>query len=122
MIWFTLISCLWLAALPPLTDNQREMLASTPDRTESYEQAGLIALLANAQSWSDDLVANEAGARLPDYADILQSPAAWRGQSCLIEGTLVSRVSLGRITRLAMTTSKHGLSAPPKLRIPGVPR
>ncbi|MHB1155570.1 MAG: hypothetical protein ACYC26_01895 [Phycisphaerales bacterium] len=100
MNWLVLIPCLVLAALPPLTDDQREMLATTPDLTVSYDQAGLYALLANAKSWSADPAANEAGSRLPDYAAIRENPAQWRGESCLIEGTLVARIDFGPLARI----------------------
>ncbi|MFA7235326.1 MAG: hypothetical protein WC058_00560 [Phycisphaeraceae bacterium] len=100
MNWLALIPCLVLAALPPLTDDQREMLATTPDLTVSYDQPGLYALLANAQSWSNDPTANEAGSRLPDYAAIRENTAQWRGESCLIEGTLVARIDFGLLARI----------------------
>lgn len=99
MTWLTLIPCLMLAALPPLNDQQQQMFTEAPQLTTQFDQAALYALLQNAQSWSTDPAANEAGARLPDYSDIRVKPDKWQGEPCLVEGTLVSRVHLGTLSR-----------------------
>ncbi len=68
----------------PLSDGDREVLRTASDNLGTINEASLITLLKNARHWSD----SEAGAVVPDYAEIRATPDNWRGQRCLIEGEL----------------------------------
>ncbi len=82
-----MVAALLLTAAPPLSDAQRTMLEATTDRSRSIDEAGLYALMQNAERWPEPQEA-EAGARVPDYGALRTEPAAHRGERFLIEGTL----------------------------------
>jgi len=74
-----------LAAAPPLTEAQRRQLDTATDASPRLDEGALYPLLRNALQW-DDASNPEAGARIPDYAALRESPAAQRGEVFLIEG------------------------------------
>jgi len=82
-----MVAALLLTVAPPLTEAQRTMLEATTNRTLSIDEAGLYALMQNAERWPEPQEA-EAGARVPDYAALRTEPTAYRGERFLIEGTL----------------------------------
>jgi hypothetical protein len=84
-----------IAAVPPLTESQRQQLATAYDRSEVADEGALYPLLENAMQWKEDL---EVGARVPDYQALLEEPAAYRGELFLIRG-MVARVREGTLSR-----------------------
>lgn len=83
-----------LAATPPLSADQQTQLESARDSLNVTDEGALYPLLENALTWPEHV---EAGAAVPDYAAIAQSPAAYRGQLFLIEGTLRRSQPIGRL-------------------------
>ena len=75
-------------AVPPLSDAQRETLATAIDDGLQLDEAALYPLLENALLW-DGL--DESGARVPDYDALLSRPAEARGDLFLIEGRFAGR-------------------------------
>src|SRR5690349_8534863 len=67
-----LATLLTLAAVPPLTDEQRAQLDTATDNDKQVDQAGLYPLLQNALEWKPG---DESGAAVPDYVAILDAPA-----------------------------------------------
>ena len=84
-------------AVVPLTEAQRAQLSTATDFGPRFDEAALYPLLANAAQWTPG---DEAGATIPDYAAILQTPADHRGELFLIEGDFAGRAQLiGPLTR-----------------------
>lgn len=73
------------AAVPPLTDAQRQQLQTTQDYTPSWDEGALYPLLENVWQWERQ---DEAGAMIPDWESIKASPAEHRGRLFVIEGQL----------------------------------
>ena len=79
---------LFLAAVPPLTEDQLLQLDSVTDNHGQLLEPGLDALMSNVQLWDS---ADETGARIPDYDVLLENPAVERGGLFLIEGRFAGR-------------------------------
>jgi len=77
-----------VTAVPPLTEGQRARLDTAIDDSARLDESGLYPLLENALTWADH---DEAGARVPDYAALLDNPTASRGELFLIEGKFAGR-------------------------------
>lgn len=77
-----------LLAVPPLTVEQRDQLATASDDSPHLEEPALNALLTNVLQWE---AGDETGARVPDYDALLADPAAGRGELYLIEGRFAGR-------------------------------
>lgn len=77
-----------VAAIPPLTEDQRNILATADDgSTRDHREAAFFALLQNTAQWTADL--GDAPIRLhPDYEAMLADPDAYRGELCRIEGRI----------------------------------
>lgn len=97
-LWLTVC---WLAggalAAPPLTDAQRDVLATHATDFDADLEAGpaIYPLLENAAGWSADDFAGDAGAATPptpDFAFLLEHPEQVRGAVFLIEGTFIEQV------------------------------
>lgn len=88
-------------AVPPLSDAQRDTLASATDDGARLEEPAMQALLTNVLQWDE---ADEAGAQVPDYTALLTHPAAGRGELYLIEGRFA-----GRARRYKFTQEHPGL-------------
>ena len=73
------------ATAAPLTESQQAQLATAQDNSPAWDEAALYPLLANVENWPEGY---EAGAVVPDYAGLHESPATYRGQMFLIEGQL----------------------------------
>lgn len=93
LLFIPLLALLLGAA--PLTESQQTRLETADDASATVDEAAFYALLENAAKWES----GEAGATIPDYADILQNPAEWRGKLCLIEGVLLSRLPEQKFAR-----------------------
>ena len=74
-----------------LTDAQRAQLESATDFGPRFDEAALYPLLSNAAQWKPG---DEAGAAVPDYSAIQESPADHRGELFLIEGVFAGRAQL----------------------------
>lgn len=74
-----------LAAIPPLSPEQRGQLQTAADGRATIDEGALYPLLYNAQQWGPN---EELGARVPDFDRIEQSPAEARGELFLVEGVL----------------------------------
>lgn len=72
-------------AVSPLAERQWAQLQSARDGSPRLDEGALYPLLEHAAQWEPG---DEAGATVPDYQAIHQSPADHRGQRFLIEGTL----------------------------------
>ena len=102
-VMFALVAALAapLQAVPPLTPEQREQLASATDGV-GPDEAALYPLLDNAMQWQPG---DEAGAAIPDYAVLLGGPEAHRGKLFLIEGIFAGvpedrkDLKVGRLSR-----------------------
>jgi len=90
-----LVACLLLLALPPLTDSQRVRLETAYDGRDHQEEA-FAALLENARSFPQDVVAGAGALPAPDVAALLEAPDARRGEAALIIGRLEQRSPLAR--------------------------
>jgi len=88
-----------LAAVPPLTDTQQTQLATARDDVSIYDEAALYPLLENAARWPDGLQAQSAGARVPDFNALRDSPETYRGEVFLIEGRFMRRRRVERLAR-----------------------
>ena len=88
-MYITLVA-IWVAvgAVTPLTPAQQTQLGTASDFTGQFDEGALYPLLQNAWQWQPG---DEAGAVIPDYAAIYQSPAKHRGQLFLIEGRFAGR-------------------------------
>ncbi|MFW6060841.1 MAG: hypothetical protein ACODAQ_11720 [Phycisphaeraceae bacterium] len=85
----TLVLLALLAALPPLSEAQREQLADTTDRTAAVDEGALYALLPNVLEWrADDEMAAMVNV---NYQALLDEPAAYRGEVILLEGSFYGR-------------------------------
>lgn len=86
----TVTGVLWLIlqAVIPLTEMQRAQIDSATDFTARFDEGALYPLLKNALQWQGT---DEAGAIIPDYAAICQSPQEHRGKLFLIEGLFAGR-------------------------------
>ena len=87
---YVALVALWAAvgAVTPLTPAQQTQLDTAGDFTGQFDEGALYPLLQNAWEWQNS---DEAGAVIPDYAAIRQSPAEYRGQLFLIEGRFAGR-------------------------------
>jgi len=83
-----LLSIALLAAVPPLDDTQQQIIASAQDDSLRLDEAAWYPLLRNAAQWQ---AGDEAGARIPDYDALLDTPADLRGELFLIEGRFAGR-------------------------------
>ena len=81
-----LILVLLTLAVPPLTSDQKNQLATAEDYSPLLDEPALYPLLKNAKDWKPD---DEAGATVPDYDAILKDPTAHRGQLFLIEAPYI---------------------------------
>jgi len=77
-----LATLLTLAAIPPLTEEQRAQLDTATDDDKQVDQAALYPLLQNALEWKPG---DETGATVPDWK-AFGAPADARGRLYLIEG------------------------------------
>src|SRR5690606_33143733 len=79
----------------PLTEDQRAQLATAEDHSPLLDEAAWYPLIEHALAWEPG---DEAGAVVPDYAELLAQPQADRGTLFLIEGQLAraQRVGLAR--------------------------
>ncbi len=87
-----------LAAAPPLTDDQRTAVEDVTDRVANIDEAGLYALLRNAEAWPDRVGEAIPGAMIPDPRSLRDDPGAARGEMFLIEGELESMAEPGIYT------------------------
>jgi hypothetical protein len=85
MVWALALIFL---AVPPLSDAQRETLATAIDDGPQLDGAALYPLLENALKWDRQ---DESGARVPDYDALLSRSAEARGEFFLIEGRFAGR-------------------------------
>lgn len=85
MAWLLMILTVTLSAATPLTDAQREQLATARDNYGQWDEPALYPLLRNTLTWAEG---DAAGAMVPDYEALHRDPAAARGQLFLIEGEL----------------------------------
>jgi hypothetical protein len=74
-----------LLAITPLTDAQREQLATARDHSADWDEPALYPLLRNVAEWSTDA---EVDAAAPDYDALHRDPQAHRGDVFLIDGLL----------------------------------
>lgn len=89
-----LIMSLLLAAVEPLTADQRIRLQTAYDGRDHQEEA-FVALLENVEAWTPGL--GDAAIRLhPDLEAMMADPDAFRGDLCRITGTIQQRTPLGR--------------------------
>lgn len=86
LAWVVMLTV--FAAIPPLSDAQRDSLASATDDSPRLEEPAMQGLLTNVLQWED---VDEAGAQVPDYTALLTHPAAGRGGLYLIEGRFAGR-------------------------------
>ncbi len=75
--------CVVIRGVAPLSEGQRVQLDTAMDFNSTFDEAGLYPLLNNALQWEKG---DEAGAMIPDYKAIFESPGEHRGQLFLIEG------------------------------------
>lgn len=81
-----------LAAVPPLTQAQREALAAAQDGRDEKD-AAFAALLENAAKWTAG--AGDEPVRLePDVDTMLADPARYRGDMCRIVGAIQQQTRL----------------------------
>ncbi|MBI1369815.1 MAG: hypothetical protein GC162_14310 [Planctomycetes bacterium] len=92
---YILMAAAVLMGAAPLTDSQKTRLDTAADGSATVDEAALYALLENAAT-SDG---SEAGATIPDYAQMMDSPAEWRGKLCLIEGVLLAEEPRAELSR-----------------------
>lgn len=87
-----MVAALWilmsLMAVPPLTEPQQAQLDQVEDDTAELIGPGMDALVENALQWE---AGDEAGARVPDYAAMLDQPGEVRGDLFLLEGRFAGR-------------------------------
>ncbi len=83
-----------LAAIGPLTDEQRLRLETARDGGDHREEA-FMALIENAGEWSEGPI--EEPVRLnPDFETMLGSTEEYRGELCRIAGVIQQQSGLGR--------------------------
>lgn len=70
-------------AVEPLTPAQQTQLDTATDHSRQFDEGALYPLLHNALKWDKG---DEAGATIPDYAQIMKAPPRHRGRLFLIEG------------------------------------
>lgn len=75
-------------ARPPLTQAQVGQLETATDHTRALDEPALYPLLNNAVKWQ---ASDELGAIIPDFGEMLRSPAIYRGKVFLIEGQLAGK-------------------------------
>ena len=75
-------------ARPPLTQAQVGQLETATDHTRALDEPALYPLLNNAVKWQ---ASDELGAIIPDFCEMLRSPAIYRGKVFLIEGQLAGK-------------------------------
>lgn len=81
-----------LAAIPPLTEDQRVRLATAFDGRD-HQEAAFVALVENARLWTAGL--GDAPIRLhPNLAAMLNDPQAYRGTLCQITGRVQQQTPL----------------------------
>ncbi len=86
------ILILALAAIPPLSDDQRVRLGDTADG-RGYQEAAFDALVENVRLWSPG--AGDAPVRLhPNLEAMLADPDSFRGQVCRITGAIQQQTQL----------------------------
>lgn len=84
---------LFIAAIPPLTNEQVARVSGAADGADYHDEA-FLALVENARQWTEGL--GDAPIRLnPNLQAMTQDPAAFRGELCRASGTLQ------QMTRLA---------------------
>jgi HAMP domain-containing protein len=74
-----------LATMPPLTDAQRQQLATARDHAADWDEPALYPLLGNVAEWSAD---QSVDAMAPDYDVLHRVPEGHRGEVFLIDGLL----------------------------------
>ena len=92
LLILSLVLSLPAAGLPPLTDAQREQLA-TADESQKPDQPALYALLPNVLEWDRSEAARGyvPGAAVPDFEALWTDPQTERGELFVIEGTYAGR-------------------------------
>ena len=74
-------------AVPPLTEPEQRQIEMARDRTDRIDNdAALYPLLRHVMQWTPG---DEAGAAVPDFDGLTETPEAHRGDLFLIEGLLV---------------------------------
>lgn len=81
-----LIVCCLMAAVPPLSHDQRGRLAAVSDATDQPDEA-FAALLENAAQWTPG-IGDAPISMEPDLDAMLAGPAAYRGRLCRIAGRI----------------------------------
>lgn len=82
----SIILCIVIASISPLTDDQRTALNTAFDGRD-HQEAAFTALVENVRAWTEGI--GDAAIRLePDYQAILDNPDQYRGELCKITGKL----------------------------------
>ncbi len=95
MSWAGVILGIALAAIEPLTDEQRVRLATAFDGRD-HQEAAFVALVENVRLWTPGV--GDAPIRLqPDLTAMLGDPEAYRGSLCQIAGRVQQQTPLSAL-------------------------
>lgn len=86
MVFSSIILCIAIASIQPLSEDQRTALNTAFDGRD-HQEAAFTALIENVRNWTQGI--GDAAIRLePDYQAILENPDKYRGELCKITGKL----------------------------------
>lgn len=95
MSWAGVILGIALAAIEPLTNDQRVRLATAFDGRD-HQEAAFVALVENVRLWTPGV--GDAPIRLqPDLTAMLADPEAYRGSLCQIAGRVQQQTPLSAL-------------------------
>ncbi len=95
MSWAGVILGIALAAIEPLTEDQRVRLATAFDGRD-HQEAAFVALVENVRLWTPGV--GDAPIRLqPDLTAMLADPEAYRGSLCQIAGRVQQQTPLSAL-------------------------